>query len=504
MRSRLTMFAQCRMILCAASWIVPRHVRAEWRKEWEAELVHALQTAQQDVFWRERIGLRRRCCGAFLDAAWYRFNPEDFRHLGERWTRTPAFLLFTLTGSLLLFLAGSGYLPRMRMILMSPPYANPRQMVTVSGSGLVDSSEWMVPYSWVEIWRQQEIFDGIAAYSAQPRQVAITIAGKRAHLASVQLEESLLQVFGAKPVLGAIPHEAEGCDNCFVLSYQAWRQNFSGDPNILAKRAAVDGHEVRIAGVLPQGFWFPSDDVGVWRLESDNSFAQDRAKPVGVVARLRAGMTERRAEWQMRRSIANITGQALGGSLQVWRVQERVRQPLTSYALTLCLTSLLMGVVIWSGRLNLLPQRRGFAAACRWWAFFATKSALLLFMLLAAVVEFAPEPYVFPAGKTTLIVQSGLLWLFSVGCVLVLRWSVTDQQRRCRVCLQKLALPAHIGRSGCLLLAWAGLELVCAEGHGLLHVTETDVCWLDPAQWTQLDQSWKPLFTERLESQVFG
>jgi len=44
------------------------------------------------------------------------------------------------------------------------------------------------------------------------------------------------------------------------------------------------------------------------------------------------------------------------------------------------------------------------------------------------------------------------------------------------------------------LLSWAGTELVCAQGHGLLHITETDVCWLDPAQWTQLDESWEPLF----------
>ena len=34
--------------------------------------------------------------------------------------------------------------------------------------------------------------------------------------------------------------------------------------------------------------------------------------------------------------------------------------------------------------------------------------------------------------------------------------------------------------------------------------TETDVCWLDPAQWTQLDESWESLFSEESQSGVFG
>jgi hypothetical protein len=486
---RLTTLDQCLILLTAASWIVPRRARSEWRKEWEAELAHAWRMS------REGMGLRQRCCGAFLDAAWYRFNREDFRHMSQCWSRTPAFLLLALTGALFLFLICSGFLPRMRSILMSPPYSDPQQMATVSGSGVIDSSEWMVPYSWVEIWRKQgQTFDRIAAYSGRPRKVAITIDGRQMNVASVQVEDSLLDAFGVKPLLGRIFRVGDvlGCHNCLVLSYQAWRRNFSGDVNVLQKRLTIDGHEAMIIGVLPERFWFPSDDVGVWWLTSD--FLQD--KRVGVVARLRPGMTEHRAEWLMERSVTNMTGETFSGSLQVWRVQERVRQPLMSYALTLGLTLFLMGLVIWSGRLNLLPQRRGVAAACRWWAFFVAKTSLLLFMLLAAVVELAPEPYVFPLGKTTLILQSASLWIFAVGCVLVLRWSVTDQQRRCRVCLQRLALPARIGRSGCLLLSWAGTELVCSEGHGLLHVTETDVCWLDPSQWTQLDQSWEPLFAE--------
>jgi hypothetical protein len=51
-----------------------------------------------------------------------------------------------------------------------------------------------------------------------------------------------------------------------------------------------------------------------------------------------------------------------------------------------------------------------------------------------------------------------------------------------------------VGCPGCLLLDWAGTELVCVEGHGMLHVPEMVSCWHEPEQWTSLDDSWQGLF----------
>jgi hypothetical protein len=501
----LTTLSQCKLILRAASWILPRRARAEWLREWEAELASAWQNSQTKGPSPSGSRLRWRCCGAFLDAAWYRCNREALCHASKHWSQTPIFLLLALVSGLLLFAVASGDLSRMRSIVLKPPYADPERIATVSRTSVISSAQWVVRYSWVEIWRtHQQALEGIAAYSWRPDGSLLVIGGQHTNVASVRVEDSLFQVFGVKPLLGRTfrRNDAEGSQNCLVLSYETWRRNFSRDPDILQKKATIDGHEAMIIGVLPEGFWFPSNEVGVWRLADNRSFSGDS---VGVVARLRPRVSERWAEWALQRDVSNITGEPFwGSSLQVWPVQERIRQPLVSYAIALCITLLVMTGVIFSGRLNLRPQRIGTVAACRWWSFFATKSLLLLLTLLAAVVEFTPEPYVFPRGKTTLIVESVSLWIFSIGCVFMLWWSITDQQSRCRVCLRRLVLPAHIGRSGCLLLSWAGTELVCPEGHGLLHVSETDVCWLDPAQWTRLDESWQLLFSENSESEVLG
>ena len=497
-------FRQCQLILRMASWIVPRPARAEWYKEWAAELAHAWQVSEtsKPSTGRHLLG---RCCGAFLDAAWFRCNREDLSHTGRNWSQTPLFLLFALVSSFLLFAVASGNLPRMRSILFSPPYRDSQRIATVSRTGVINSAEWVVPYSWVEIWKKQaQALEGVAAYSWRPQSSAIELAGRRTRVGSVRVEDSLFKVFEVKPVLGRTsqPSDEHVSYNSLVLSYETWRRHFSSDASILQKKITIDGQEARVIGVLPPGFWFPSREVGVWWLGDRVSFS---GEAVGVVARLKPKVTDRWVEWALQRDIANADGERFWeSSLQVWPVQDRIRQPLIFYVLALCVALLVISPVLWSGRLNLRPQCAEVVGACRWWSFFGTKSFLLLLILLTVVVEFTAEPYVFPSGKATFIVESASLWIFSAGCLFVLWWSLADQHSRCRVCLRKLVLPAHIGRSGCLLLGWVGTELACPEGHGLLHVTETDVCWLDPSQWTRLDESWASLFSEKSETEVFG
>jgi hypothetical protein len=85
-------------------------------------------------------------------------------------------------------------------------------------------------------------------------------------------------------------------------------------------------------------------------------------------------------------------------------------------------------------------------------------------------------------------------WLFLLASMSGLAWSIADQRQRCRVCLRRLGMAAHVGCTGCLLLDWAGTELVCVEGHGMLHVPEMVACWQEPYRWTNLDESWQGLF----------
>jgi hypothetical protein len=43
-------------------------------------------------------------------------------------------------------------------------------------------------------------------------------------------------------------------------------------------------------------------------------------------------------------------------------------------------------------------------------------------------------------------------------------------------------------------LNWAGTEMVCSEGHGVLYVPESSANSLDQDRWSKLDDSWANLF----------
>ena len=53
----------------------------------------------------------------------------------------------------------------------------------------------------------------------------------------------------------------------------------------------------------------------------------------------------------------------------------------------------------------------------------------------------------------------------------------------------------EIGGAGRALLELTGVELVCDEGHGMLHVPLMEPSCVDFERWTYLDDSWHALLT---------
>ncbi len=111
--------------------------------------------------------------------------------------------------------------------------------------------------------------------------------------------------------------------------------------------------------------------------------------------------------------------------------------------------------------------------------FFATKSALLLlltFLLSTTCCE--PLSHTFPNTADFLQVL-----VFVFFAVIGLRWTLDDQERRCKYCLRVLAAPARVGRPSHNLLEWNGTEMACARGHGRLSVPELETSWCRSSEW---------------------
>lgn len=89
----------------------------------------------------------------------------------------------------------------------------------------------------------------------------------------------------------------------------------------------------------------------------------------------------------------------------------------------------------------------------------------------------------------------GLGW--DAAFIFALRWVITDQQKRCPVCLRLLMNPVRIGTPSQTFLDWYGTESTCPQGHGLLHVSEMSSGYSGKPQWLGLGNSWNGLFTGR-------
>ena len=57
-----------------------------------------------------------------------------------------------------------------------------------------------------------------------------------------------------------------------------------------------------------------------------------------------------------------------------------------------------------------------------------------------------------------------------------------------------LTCPARVGEPSRNFLAWNGTELICAGGHGFMHVPEMATSWFGTQRWLHLDPSWSGLF----------
>lgn len=113
-------------------------------------------------------------------------------------------------------------------------------------------------------------------------------------------------------------------------------------------------------------------------------------------------------------------------------------------------------------------------------SFFAVKmiQVLLLAFLISAD---ACAPVRGPLPGLADLLQ--LFWFVSLA-LLGLRWTFTDQELRCKHCLQSLEMPFRVGRPSHNLLEWNGSELSCKWGHGLLSIPEIETSWCRSSRWT--------------------
>ncbi|MBV8551381.1 MAG: ABC transporter permease [Acidobacteriaceae bacterium] len=479
----------CGALIQLAGHLVPAAQRPEWKQEWLAEIWHRWQFLHYAGAWSRAEGLRllRRCLGAFADASWHFTAQYDVQTRIRECIRSPWTCLSAWGAAILVVAVLSSGLPAARGLFNQATHNASGRLLFIWLHPILTGGDKGLPPDVAPAWtRYSHLLEGAAGF-AIARQHVKTPGTMASRVLTIRTDPDFFTVLEASPVVGSIPRETG-----LVLTDSIWQSLFHRDPHVVGRSLQIGAESHRVAGVLNRRFQFLSRQPAIYIIEP-----HPPATSMMVVARVRPNVSEKALDRELTR-IAEVTCYDFFQSqLRYGFLDEAAWIPVQIFTVSVLVCTLLLiavsGIRIRHLRAALTYPDR--AALARRSAFWLAKTALALGFVFLAGLEWSRSQSAILYGSKDPANGPFMLWLYVLGSMAVLFWSVADQRARCRICLRLLCFPVRIGCPGCLLLDWSGTELLCTEGHGVLHVPHLAASWDEESdRWITLDESWKDLF----------
>jgi len=228
---------------------------------------------------------------------------RDSRYAVRQLIKAPAFTVVAVATLALGIGATTAIFSVVNGVLLQPlPYPHSEDLVRVHEI-VPNYGLFAVAPANVFDWRQQNhVFDGLAAYGSTSATLAQEDGPER--IQGFLVSWNLFQVLDAVPAIGSTltPDEDKpGADNVIVISDAMWRNRFGADRGIIGRAINLNSAPVTIVGVMPASFYFPNRTAEFWRpLALNQANANRGAHYLGVVARLKPGVTVQRADAEMK------------------------------------------------------------------------------------------------------------------------------------------------------------------------------------------------------------
>ena len=190
-------------------------------------------------------------------------------------------------------------------VLLQPlPYAHPEQLVHIGVREQWLKDDLNAPQNKL-LADQSPGFQSVA--TVFPGSGCNLVGGSApVHVARATVSASFFGTLGVQPMLGRdfLPPEAVPMKpDVAILSYGGWRDHFGSDPKIVGRQIRCNGESLTLIGVLPNSFRFADEffgsDIEVWVPNRIENFIQDDGDNYSTIARLKTGLTVKRAEQQL-------------------------------------------------------------------------------------------------------------------------------------------------------------------------------------------------------------
>jgi putative ABC transport system permease protein len=156
-------------------------------------------------------------------------------------------------------------------------------------------------------WRSlASSFDAMAAHTAISANL---IHNEPEQVAGLAVTTDLFPLLGVQPALGRwfLPGEDRpGASGTVVISDRLWRTTFAADPNVIGTSLRLDPDVYVIVGVMPSTFYYPDRNTDLW-IPFRTADVRDRDNNyLGVVARLKPGVSLEQARSEMETITASL------------------------------------------------------------------------------------------------------------------------------------------------------------------------------------------------------
>ncbi|MFI5177103.1 MAG: ABC transporter permease [Vicinamibacterales bacterium] len=267
---------------------------------------------------------------------------HDTRYALRQLRKSPGFTVVAVLTLALGIGATTAIFSVVNGVLLRPlPYPDPEALVRVHEIVPQYGLFSVAPASFLD-WRQQNtVFEHMATYSGA--SATITGASGPERVQGLQVSWDLFPLLRVQPLLGTMftaDQDKPGAPGVVILSYGMWQQRFGGDPGVIGRSITMSGAPVTIVGVMPAEFYFPSRTPEFWRPIALNPANASRGGHfLGVVARLKSGVTLDRAGVEMKAIAERLAAQypdaSANESAKVVLLQEQIVGAIRPALLTL-------------------------------------------------------------------------------------------------------------------------------------------------------------------------
>jgi putative ABC transport system permease protein len=221
---------------------------------------------------------------------------RDVRHATRGLWRSPGFSLAVVLTLALGIGGNTAVFSVVDQLLLRPlPYPDGDELMMVDesrGPTVIDAS----PANWLDWQRDSRTFRGFAAW--QSALFIMRGAGEPRRVNAQFVSSEFFPLLGVAPFLGRTISKEDDRPNgprVAVLSHRAWQDMLGGNPDAIGRTVQLNGQPFEIVGVMPAGFRFVQQDVGLWTARQ-----LDRSRPwrettdgrfIHVVGRLADGVT---------------------------------------------------------------------------------------------------------------------------------------------------------------------------------------------------------------------